>query len=84
MLLAKEFWYEYYRGKNINLSSRYPKYCQICSAVFVLECAKCPKTKWTLKGWSLPNTQGTGIFLLGVPEPVSIYTTALHPQKSLC
>ena len=41
--------YEYYRGKNINLSNRYPKYCQICSgfssAVFVLECVKCPKNQ---------------------------------------
>jgi len=49
MPLAKKFWYEYYRGKNISLSNRYCKYCQICSrfssVVFVLECVKCPKNQ---------------------------------------
>lgn len=49
VLLAKKFWYEYYREKNINLSNRYPKYCQICSgfssAGFVLERATCPKNE---------------------------------------
>lgn len=45
--------YEYYIGKNIDLSNRYPKYCQICSglssAVFILECAKCPKNQVDFK-----------------------------------
>lgn len=88
VLLAKEFWYEYYRGEKIHLSNRYPKYCQICSgfssAVFIRECTKYPKNKWILKGWSLPNMQGTCVFLLGVPEPASVYIMAPHPQKSLC
>lgn len=49
VLLAKKFWYEYYKGENISLSNRYPKYCQICSgfssAVFVLECRECPENQ---------------------------------------